>query len=121
MDKRKTQQKTTQSNKRMRCIISQMNQNYSGIREQDSIEINEIAIPWRARASHLNLRTTQLTQSQDEIFESFMPSTSENHDRECNSLIHSNYSFLKTRKKKIHTMTILIFYILLLFSLNFFL
>jgi len=100
MDKRKTQQKTTQSNKRMRCIISQMNQNYSGIREQDSIEINEIAIPWRARASHLNLRTTQLTQSRDENFESSMPSTSENHDRECNSLIHSSYSFLKTKKKK---------------------
>jgi len=95
MDKRKTQQKTTQSNKRMRCIISQMNQNYSGIREEDSIEINEIAIPWRARASHLNLRTTQLTQSQDEILESFMPSTSENRDRECNSLIPSNYSFFK--------------------------
>ena len=100
MDKRKTQQKTTQSNKRMRCIISQMNQNYSGISEQDSNEINQIAVPWRARASQLNLQTTQLTKSQDEIFESFMPSTSENHDRECNSLIHSNYSFLKIRKKK---------------------
>jgi len=51
MDKRKTQQKTTQSNKRMCCIISQMNQNYSNISKQDSNEINQTAAPLRARAS----------------------------------------------------------------------
>ena len=86
MDKRKTQEKTAQSNKRMHCIISQMNQNCSNISEQHSNEKNQMVAPLRARASQSNLQTTQLTQSQDKILESFMPSTSENYDRKRNIL-----------------------------------
>jgi len=77
--------------------VCQMNQNFDNLNEQCSNEINQISTPLRARNSQSNIYTTpQVTQSQETILESFMPSSSSaNCDRKRNSLIYSNYFFSK--------------------------
>jgi len=113
MDKRKVQEKISKSNKRARRIICQMNQNFGNVNEQRSNEINQITTPLRARASQSNIYTMpQVTQSQETILESFMPSSSSaNCDRKRNSLICSNYFFSKI-KKTFDTIATIIFYVL---------
>jgi len=95
----KFKKKISKLNKRERRIICQMNQNFGNVNEQRSNEINQITTPLRARASQSNIYTMpQVTQSQEDILESFVPSSSGNCDRERNSLIHSNYFFSKIKK-----------------------